>query len=120
MDLADMFNEPPPKRYVDNSGRPCPTRAFVTLSSGVVVDAVVVYGGVHRNDRRYRVVAELDWATANVVMVEVDRWPPDVQITMRVPDDWDDMRCIMFGRDIEWKVAGVTYRPTYIERHSDL
>ena len=119
MDLADLLGnleQPPPERPVDLSGLPCPTRAFVTLSSGVVVNAAVIFRGIYAGERLYRVVAELDWSTANIKMVEVDRWPPDVRLTLRVPDEWDDMRCKKFGHDIEWKVAGEHYQPRRIER----
>ena len=125
MDLADLFpkegDEPtpmalPPK---DLSGRPCPTRAFATLSSGIVVDCPVVFGGIRGNDRRYKVIAELDWATAQVVSIEVDRWPPDVMVTLKVPDDWDDERCKTFGHGIVWTVAGQGYQPMRMERTPD-
>lgn len=106
IDLANLFGDngsDPPPPPVDLSGRPVPTRAIATLSSGIQIECAVIFNG-HMPDgqRKYKVVAELDWSTANVVRVEVDRWPSDVYITMKVPDGWDDVRCVVFGQGIEW------------------
>jgi len=122
IDIGNLFSNnelPPSNRPVDDSGRPCPTRAWVTLSSGVVVECPIIYGGMFRNERRYRVVAEVDWATAKVATVDVDRWPPDVYVTLKIPDDWDDLRANEFGHDIEWKVAGQLYSPQRMIREGD-
>lgn len=124
IDLGSLFGDdgslPPRKEQpVDNSGRPCPTRALATLSSGVVVECAVVYGGMFRGERRYRVVAEIDWATVRVVSVEMDRWPPDVYVSLRIPEEWDDQRAKEFGHGIEWRVAGNGYLPQRMERTKD-
>lgn len=91
---------------IDSSGLPRPTRAIATLANGIQVECVVQYCGVmNRNkQRRYRVAAELDWATANVVSVGLDRWPRDVLVTMKVPDEWPDVRCHAFAHAIQWYV----------------
>ena len=49
IDIGNLFSNnelPPSNRPVDDSGRPCPTRAWVTLSSGVVVECPIIYGGM--------------------------------------------------------------------------
>jgi hypothetical protein len=124
MDLGDLLSgniiEPPPDdRPVDTSGKPCPTYAIARLSSGLAVECPVVYGGMMGRDRRYRVIAELDWSTAKVVSIEVDRWPPDCFITLKVPESWDDERCREFGHGIDWRTAGQSYTPSRMERHPD-
>jgi len=124
MDLGELLGGnnielPKDDRPVDTSGKPCPTYAIVRLSSGLVIECPVVYGGMMGNDRRYRVIAELDWSTAKVESIEVDRWPPDCFVTLKVPEEWGDDQCRKFGHGIEWRTAGQSYRPSRMERHPD-
>lgn len=121
MDLGELLagGEMPerPKELVDLSGRPQPTRATVILTSGIQVEADVKYRGVMPNgDRGFRVVAEIDWDTDSVAAIEVDRWAPDVQMTLWVPDTVTDERCREIGHSIDWRVAGASYRPSLMAR----
>jgi hypothetical protein len=105
-----------PKRLVDVSGLPQPTRAWVFLSNGIQLDADVRYRGNIGTDRGYRIIAELDWDTANVIRIEVDRWPPDVQFTLWVPDTMSDERAREIGNGVQWAVAGNRYKPSRFEK----
>jgi hypothetical protein len=123
IDLGKMFDiagisAGAPMKPVDTSGLPSPTRAIAVLSSGIQVDCDVQYAGLmpdQPNVRRFRVVAELDWATCNVVSISLDRWPPGIAVTLRVPEHVPDERCIEIGRGIHWTVAGEQYSPGRME-----
>lgn len=120
MDLGELLGgEMPekPKELVDLSGRPQPTRATIILTSGIQVEADVRYRGPMPNgDRGFRVVAEIDWDTDNVAAIEVDRWPPDVQITLWMPSEVSDERCREIGHSIDWRVAGKSQTPRLMAR----
>lgn len=122
IDLGKILNSPEAQPFglPKEPDKPRPTRAWAHLSSGVIVECDVQWAGFLPNgDRRYRLVAEIDWATANVLRFDVDRWPRDVQVTIAVPEEWDNATCISFGRRIEWMVAGAPYDPRSIERTND-
>lgn len=110
--LGDSLGSPEPKQPVDLTGLPVPTRAWVFLSNGIQLDADVRYRGmINSRYRGYRIIAELDWETANVIRIEVDRWPPDVQFTLWFPDTVPDERCKQLGRGITWAIAGKASGP---------
>ena len=89
---------------------PRPTRATVTMTSGIQFDVVPMFGGWQNGKRRYRLVIESDWGTMKVASIGVDRWPPDVSINLSLPDDWPDEKCVEFGTGIRFYEQGDPHR----------
>jgi hypothetical protein len=110
IDLGKLGNLSAPKPLVDKTSLPRPTRATVTLTSGLQFEAVPIYGGMHNGRRRYKIVAESDWATMRIASIGVDRWPADVSLHLKVPDEWTDEQCSEFGYGIRWFESGDEYR----------
>lgn len=94
----------------DKTKLPRPTRATVTLTSGLQFEAVPIYGGRYQGKRRYKIVAESDWATLRIDSIGVDRWPSDVSLHLKVPDDWTDEQMVEFGYGIRWFEMGDPHR----------
>lgn len=120
MDLGDLLGGEMPERpmeLVDDSGLPRPERVNIILTNGIAVSADLRFRGIMPNgDRGYRVVAEIDWDTDNVAVIEVDRWPRDVQLTLAVPDSVPDERCRQIAHSIDWRVGGASHFPRAIAR----
>lgn len=121
LDLSQLFGDDgelpkPPELLVDKSNRPIPTRAVVTLSSGVQVDADIQYRGTDGFDRKYRISAEIGWDTVTIVRVDVDRAAPDIVFTLYMPETVADERALEMGRNIEWHVGQMPWVPNIIRR----
>jgi hypothetical protein len=119
MDLGPLAAAP--MKHVDTSGLPSPTRAIATLSDGVSFDCQIEYVETNaRGIRRFRVSAELDWSTSKVVSIGLDRWPPGIMVSLRVPNDMPDERAMQFAAQIHWYVLGSNDSvPTVGIRHDD-
>lgn len=121
LDLGALFGDDgstpkAPELLVDKSNRPIPTRAVVTLSTGVQIEADVQYRGTHGYDRRYRISAELSWDTVTIVRIDVDRSAPDIVFTIYMPWTVSDERALEIGHNIEWHVGQMPWAPNIIRR----
>ena len=81
---------------VDLSGRPKPENVRVLLNSGIEVKCDVVYDGMQQGQRRYFVVAEIDWENYWPTTLIVGVRPVDVMMSFKMPDDMSDAE--MFRR----------------------
>jgi hypothetical protein len=126
IDLANAFDVGghkmgAPLKPVDRSGLPSPTRAIATLSDGVQFECNIQYVGITNGRRRFRVTAEIDWATCNVVSIGLDRLPSDVWLSLRMPADLPDAQCVAIGAGIHWYEldSGEKMIPMNYIRHDD-
>ena len=80
----------------DRSGRPWPKDVRVKLISGVVVNCAVLYDGLDLDgDRRFVVLAEIDWENYPPTHLIVGEYPRDCTLIFRVPNVPDDECSVM-------------------------
>lgn len=81
---------------VDLSGKPKPENVRVRMASGIEFKCDVRYDGLDPDrTRRFKVIAEIDWADHFPVALIVGEYPSDVTIIFdasNVPDGEDQMR----------------------------
>lgn len=71
---------------LDTSGRPAPKDIRVQLNSGIFVKCDVRYDGVNEDgQRRFLVIAEIDWENYHPTILWADEYPRDVTLIVRIP-----------------------------------
>lgn len=71
---------------VDLSGRPAPKDIRVQLNSGVLVKCDVRYDGVNEDgQRRFLVIAEIDWENYHPTILWAEEYPRDATLIFRIP-----------------------------------
>lgn len=84
---------------VDSTGRPWPKDVRVQLNSGITVKCDVRYDGVDPDgQRRFLVIAEIDWENYHPTTLWVGEYPMDATLIFRIPgmDDDDAARMAAF------------------------
>lgn len=94
IDLSTLFGDgdkQEPDNPVDLSGKPIPEDVRVILNSNVEVRCDIKYDGISPTDgnRRYFVVAELDWENYWPAIMIVGLYPSDVTLALKCADDMD-------------------------------
>lgn len=84
---------------VDLSGRPAPKDVRVKLNSGVVVKCDVRYDGVDMDgQRRFVVIAEIDWENYHPTVMTAAEYPRDATLIFRIPGLPDADAAVMASR----------------------
>jgi hypothetical protein len=71
---------------VDVSGRPWPKDVRVQLNSGVFIRCDIRYDGINDDgQRRFLVIAEVDWENYHPTILWVSEYPRDATLIFRIP-----------------------------------
>jgi hypothetical protein len=83
--LADHHREQRLSK-VDASGRPWPKDVRVQLNSGVFIRCDIRYDGINDDgQRRFLVIAEVDWENYHPTILWVSEYPRDATLIFRIP-----------------------------------
>lgn len=71
---------------IDLSGRPAPKDVRVQLNSGVLVKCDIRYDGIDQDgQRRFLVIAEIDWENYHPTILWAGEYPRDATLIFRIP-----------------------------------
>lgn len=78
-----------------------PRGVTAITTSGLRIPCDVMYYGIEAGHPRYRIIAEINWRTIQIVRVEIEHWPDGTMLVLDIGDATPG-ELAEYSNNIEW------------------